>query len=132
MISKTGLHAVKALAVLATLPEGQHMGAAAIAEQIGAPRNYLGKLLQSMAREGLVEGLKGLNGGFRLAQEAGKISLMDIVDRIDQVSRWNGCFLGRSACNCEEPCAIHDRWASVRNEYLRFLEQTKLQDLIDD
>ena len=51
MFTKTSLHAIRAFMVLAELPEGTHAGAAAIAKEIGAPQNYLGKLLQGYIRE---------------------------------------------------------------------------------
>jgi DNA-binding IscR family transcriptional regulator len=68
MLSKTGLHAVRALVALARLPEGCYAGAARIAQDIGAPQNYLSKLLKALAEEGLVESQKGLGrrrGGSR-------------------------------------------------------------------
>ena len=129
MISKSGLHAVLALTSLAELAEGRYAGAAAIATEIGAPQNYLGKLLQSLAREGLVESQKGMHGGFRLARDPRRIALLDVIGPIDNVSRWAGCFLSRGTCSEEHPCAVHQRWQEVRHAYLTFLEQTTLADL---
>ncbi|RJO64794.1 MAG: Rrf2 family transcriptional regulator [Myxococcales bacterium] len=131
MVGKTGLHALKALAALAALGDGEYMGAAAVARQIGAPQNYLGKLLQTLAREGLVVGQKGLNGGFRLAKEARKIPLLDVIEPIEHVSRWNGCFLGRKKCSGTNACAVHSRWEGVRNAYLHFLKETTVADIAD-
>ena len=59
MISKTGIHAVRAVVALSELPEGAFAGAADIASRIGAPPNYLGKLLKNLAGEGLLESQKG-------------------------------------------------------------------------
>lgn len=129
MISKTGIHALKALAVLASLPDGEYMGAAAIAERIGAPRNYLGKLLQTLARENLVQGQKGLNGGFRLARAPGEISLRDVVEPIDQLSRWKDCFLGRETCGGDHPCPVHHKWGKARDGYLAFLGETTIEEI---
>lgn len=131
MISKSALQAIRALSLLAELPEGAHEGAAAIAEKIGARGNYLGKLLQALTHEGLVTSQKGLGGGFRLARPAHAISLFDVVDPIDQVSRWSGCFMGRPKCSSENPCAIHHRWLEVREAYLQLLKETSIADLVD-
>jgi Rrf2 family protein len=98
MISKTGLHAIRALSALAELPAGSYAGAGAIADKVNAPRNYLGKLLQNLAREGLVVSQKGLNGGFRLARDPKTITLLDVVEPIEHVSRWSECFLGKKVC----------------------------------
>jgi Rrf2 family protein len=130
MITRTGLHALRAMAALARLPEGEFAGAAAVAREIGAPPNYLSKLLQGLAREGLVRSQKGLGGGFRLARDPCHITLLDVVEPIEQVSRWSGCVLGHRDCSDDAPCAIHDRWKQVRTAYLRMLRQTSVADLL--
>jgi len=129
MISKTGVHALTALAALADLPDGVYAGAGEIAEQIGAPPNYLGKLLKTLADVGLVESQKGRGGGFRLALQAASISLLEALEPIEHVSRWNGCFLGRCLCSDSAPCAVHGRWGTARDIYLRFLRETSIADL---
>jgi Rrf2 family protein len=118
------------MVALAQLPEGNYAGAGRIAQEIGAPQNYLGKLLQNLARVGLVQSQKGLGGGFRLAQDPRTISLFDVVDPIEHISRWSGCILGRGECSDEAPCAIHERWKKVRHAYLQMLRQTTIAELV--
>ncbi len=129
MISKSAMHALTALTLLSKLSEGEYAGAAAIAKEIKAPQNYLGKLLQQLANEGIVTSQKGYGGGFRLARAADKIALYEIVDQIDNVSRWGSCFLTHGNCSDKRPCAVHDRWSRVREEYLDFLKSTSIADL---
>jgi len=132
MISKTGIHAIRAMVALAELPEGEYAGAGTIAETIGAPRNYLGKLLQMFSHVGFVESQKGMGGGFRLAVDPSKISLLDIVDPIDHINRWSGCILGRNQCSDDNPCALHNRWKNVRDQYIRLLEDTSISELVNN
>lgn len=131
MLSRTARHATAAVIALAELPPGAYAGAGDIADQIKAPRNYLGKLLKTLADEEVLESQKGKGGGFRLAREAERISLFDVVEPIDHVSRWGGCLLGRSRCSDESPCAVHFRWARVRDVYLKFLQGTTIADLVN-
>ncbi len=131
MISKTGIHAAMALALLARLAPGEYAGAASIAREIGAPQNYLGKLLKGLAGQGLVESQKGFGGGFRLARSPKKISLFDVVEPIDKVSRWGDCFLGRKRCHDDAPCAVHREWSVIRKQYLEFLKGTSIEDLAE-
>ena len=131
MVSKTGRHATLAIISLAQLAPGQYAGATEIAEKIGAPKNYLSKLLKQMAARGILESQKGYGGGFRLARESGSVSLYDIVEPIDNVDRWNGCFLGRAKCSDRTPCAVHNQWSSIRDSYLKFLKETTVADLAD-
>ncbi len=130
MLSKTGLHAVRAMVALAKLPTGTYAGAARIAQDIGAPPNYLSKLLKTLAEKGLVESQKGLGGGFRLVRDPKHLSLLDVVEPIEHVSRWSGCILGRPECSETDSCAIHDRWKAVRDAYLRMLQRTTLAELV--
>jgi len=131
MVSRSGMHALKALAVLGALPDGAHAGAARIARQITAPSNYLGKLLRVLSRAGVVEGRKGSDGGFRLSRSSSAISLIDVLDPIEHVSELEGCFLGRTRCRGSKPCALHKGWSRVREHYLDFLRTTTLADLVE-
>ena len=130
MISKTALHTLKAIAVLAERP-GEYQGAAHLAEQIGAPQNYLGKLLQGLAQTGIVHSQKGMGGGFCLARRPEEITLFDVVERVDHITRWEGCFMGKEACDATNPCALHHQWAAVRNAYLKMLKSSTLADLVE-
>jgi Rrf2 family protein len=130
MLTKTGLHAVRAVAVLARLPDGAYAGAAAVAKEIGAPENYLGKLLQTLAHEGLLQSQKGLGGGFRLARPPRRINLLDVVEPIERLSRWEGCIIGRPECSEINPCLIHEQWKKVRGNYLKLLTKTTIADLV--
>jgi Rrf2 family protein len=115
---------------LAKLPKGKRAGAAFIAEAIGAPPNYLGKLLQGLSRQGLVESKKGLNGGFCLAVTPESITLKDVVDPIDQTDRWSECLLGMNQCTPENGCVVHDRWGPLRDGYLALLQEVSISDLV--
>ncbi len=131
MLSKTGIHAIRAVIALAELPEGAFAGATVIAQAIQAPKNYLGKLLQMLARDGLLESQKGLGGGFRIARDPRTITLLDVVEPIEHISRWNGCILGRETCSEQNPCAMHDRWKTVRDAYLVMLGETTIAQLLE-
>jgi Rrf2 family protein len=86
--------------------------------------------LKALAEHGLVESQKGLGGGFRLARDPKQLSLLDVVEPIEHISRWSGCILGRPECSETNPCAIHDRWKAVREAYLRMLQRTTLAELV--
>lgn len=122
MISKTAQYALRAVVLLAA-EEGSRRGAQEIAERIGAPPNYMGKLLKQLAASGVVESSRGSGGGFRLARPASDITLYQVVEPIDRVSRWGDCFLGTSGgCSTENPCPIHPFWKPIRERYLQMLE----------
>ncbi|MGH8976977.1 MAG: RrF2 family transcriptional regulator [Acidimicrobiia bacterium] len=69
--------------VLAVLPPDRALPAAKLAEYHGVPAAYLAKHLQSLARAGVLETVKGPRGGYRLARPAPEITLLDVVEAID-------------------------------------------------
>ena len=94
MISLSGKHTLNALLALHRMPPGTYAGATS-AHRIHAPSNYLGKLLQKIARAGIVEGRKGRNGGFRLSGAWQTVSLFDALRPIEHFESFKDCFLGK-------------------------------------
>lgn len=120
---------MRAFVALAELPEGKYLGANAIADAIGAPPNYLGKLLQRFAGEGLVVSQKGLGGGFRLGRSPAEITLFQILDPVEDLAPWAGCVLGKPTCSDDSPCRLHGRWSVIKEQYIDLLVSTSLADL---
>ena len=83
-----------------------------------------------LARRGLLDSQKGMGGGFRLARDPAEISLHDVIDAIEDISRWSACVLGRPKCSDENPCPIHTRWSEAREAYLNVLRGTRISDLV--
>ncbi len=129
MLSKTGIHALLALSALARRPRGSFLGASEIAKDIGAPRNYLGKLLKALADRGILVSRKGKGGGFQLRRDPAELSLYEVMDPLEKLGRWSGCFLGRDRCSERSPCALHAKWSTVRDAYLAFLKTTTLAEV---
>ena len=67
---------------------------------------------------------------FRLSRDPRTLTLLDIVEPIEQISRWEGCFLGGSECSDDAPCAVHARWGALREQYIALLSETTVADLV--
>lgn len=130
MLSKTSTMLVNAVVELAKLADGKSEGAASIAKKIKAPKNYLGKLLQQLATQGLLASQRGMHGGFQLTKDPQKITLYDIVEPIENVEVWSGCALGLKKCSDASPCPVHNKWKAVRVAYWDFLKATTIADLM--
>ena len=66
MLSATADHALRATLVLARHASGTRLRATAIADAVGAPRNYMAKTLNQLAKAGIVSSSRGPLGGFLL------------------------------------------------------------------
>jgi len=128
MISQTAEHALRALIYLARL-DGTPVAAGEIASAIGAPANYLGKTLQTLARHGYVVGARGPSGGFRLAMDPAAITIADLGRVFSEAPRSRICLLGGMTCSDEHACIAHHRWSAVQRAVARTLEETSVADL---
>ncbi len=128
MLGQTSIHVIRALIWLAGQPVERYVGAAAIAEAVEAPQNYLGKLLQQFCEIGLLESQRGAGGGVRLALPADRITLLQIVDPIEHLSQRRHCFMGQLCCG-PQPCAYHQQWMKLHSDYVEFLESVTLAGL---
>ena len=67
------------LSLLYIAKSDQPLGADALATELGISKSYLAKILQSMARKGILDSFKGVKGGFALAKEPKDISIAQIM-----------------------------------------------------
>lgn len=91
--------AVAALHALAyAYSTGGPVSARGAAEEIGVSPTYLAKLVQELARAGMVEVSRGATGGFALAGDAHKITALDVVLAVDGALPVRYCLFPESAC----------------------------------
>jgi Rrf2 family protein len=102
-----------------------------IASRTRVPAGYLSKVLQALGRAGLVEGQRGLGGGFALARPMEEITVLDVINAVDPVQRIERCPLGRPE-HQHRMCALHRRLdlgiALMEQVYGR----TTIEELLDD
>jgi Rrf2 family protein len=130
VISKSGIHAIRAITVLAGLVDGEYRGAAAIARATGSPANYLSKLLHQMSRAGIILSQKGQGGGFRLPRPPEEMTVFEVVEAIDDMRAWTRCIFGNPECSDTLPCGMHERWQPVRDAFLTMLKTTTIADVV--
>lgn len=128
MLSQTGLYAVQALLHLATHQNGRQVPAAVMARELGIPANYLAKVLQRLAREGIVESTRGARGGYRLAGDPSRVTVADAVAPFQELRSSQRCLLG-GTCDPANPCPAHHRRSAWNAAALEILERTTLADL---
>jgi Rrf2 family protein len=99
------------------------------ADEERLPQHFLAKIMQTLARSGVLGSQKGPKGGFSLARPAAEITLYDIVEALDDLSNYNHCAVGLTECNDEAPCPLHNMWVGVRTAVLDYFRRTTLVDL---
>src|SRR5512146_3148413 len=97
--SRSAEYAIRAFVHLAQVPEGEYAMVKNIAEQEEMPAHFLAKILQQLARKGLLRSCKGPTGGFALRAEPSEISLLNIVEAFDGLALYQKCRSGFSECS---------------------------------
>jgi Rrf2 family iron-sulfur cluster assembly transcriptional regulator len=127
--SRSAEYAIRAFVHLAQIPEGRYEMVKNIAEQEEIPAHFLAKILQQLARKGLLRSSKGPTGGFCLRVPASQITLLDIVEALDGLQDYQRCASGLADCNKDMPCSMHDSWEALRKRILDYLGQNSIADL---
>ena len=116
LFSRQCEYALQAIMFLALKADGERTSIRELTKKVQIPYHFLAKILQDLTHKGLLVSRKGPTGGFALAKSAKEITLFDIVDAIDGSGFMQNCVLGFPECNGTNPCAVHEKWGSMREE----------------
>ncbi len=91
--------AVHALTYLAASGADRPVSASQVAAELKVSPSHLSKVMQALAREGLLHSTRGAAGGFRLAADPQKVTLLEIVEAVSgPLNREEQCILGQRIC----------------------------------
>ena len=107
------------------------IGIKLIAEELDLPTPYLGKILQKLTGNSILQGVKGPNGGFYLNEECKDTKLIRIIEVIDGLSFFSNCGLGMHECSDEFPCPLHNELKVYRDGLLRLYSTRSVRDLVE-
>lgn len=133
-MSTKGRYAVTALADIALQDVARPVTLAEIAERQDISVPYLEQLFAKLRRAGLVISTRGPGGGYRLAQDAGAITIARIMVAVDESLRATKCVgsMGEGCAGDRARCLTHNLWEAMSSHVHLFLQQTTLADVIDD
>jgi Rrf2 family protein len=101
-----------------------------LAIESGVSEPTVAKVLQALAKDGILDSRKGPGGGFRMVHPASEISLWRIVTAIEGSPPLLDCVGGFEECSELNPCPLHEKWKVVKAELVSFLEETSLKDIV--
>lgn len=105
MFSYTCKTAIKAVIYLsAKSAEGEKAGIKEVAGHINASEHTVGKILQSLAKQGLINSVKGPSGGFFINDDQQNQPISNIVETFEGIGVFKECGLGLSRCSETHPC----------------------------
>ena len=129
ILPRTAEYALRAVSWIAERDSAGPVPVSAVAEQLGAPHNYLSKTLHQLGTLGVLRAVRGAQGGYRLARSPESIRLADIVEPFLPPMD-HQCIMGRTRCGDESACGAHWRWKAVKETTRSFFEQVTLADVL--
>jgi len=124
-ISTRGRYALRAMVDLALHTDEGLVSRRGIAARQEISADYVAQLFRRLRAAGLVEGVRGPGGGYRLARDAATIRVSDVV--ADCVAPG-----GDLACRLVEECATRAVWQRVSRAVEKVLDEITLAELRDE
>jgi Rrf2 family protein len=130
-LTRAADYAVRVMIHLACQPEGAVISKTVLAKASDAPESFLSKILQSLARAGLIQARRGVVGGFLLLDRGAQASLLDVVESIDGPIALNVCLGVGVSCHRHADCAAHQVWLKAQSAMLSVLREAKIAEMAD-
>ena len=127
MLSKTAEYALRVAVCLAQSPD-KLAAADELAEVTKIPRRYLHKVVQDLAREGLVRSQPGPGGGYSIAKSPKQITILDVVNAVAPLERIRHCPLGLTSHT--RLCPLHRELDKVYAETEKAFARVTLDQLL--
>ena len=131
MISTRGRYALRILVDLAENQNDGYITLKEAAERQEISEKYLESIVKDLVREGIVEGLRGKGGGYRLARTAEEINVLDVLQSADGTLVPVACLEeGSEPCSRAAECRTLPLWEGLNKVVSEYLGGFTLQDLI--
>ena len=127
-----GLMALKFLAEQAVNTQTRGPASAKdIADAYHIPPQLLAKILQTLARGGLLVSSAGTNGGYALARPASEITAFEVIRTIDGPLFITSCITIHGTCDLDSHCTIKEPLRKVNDSIKDLLSGIRIADLVE-
>lgn len=131
-VTRAAEYAVRCVLYLSGQPPGVIINRNDVAMAMEIPAPFLGKIVQQLARAGILEIVQGAKGGLRLARLPSEISLLEVVEAVTGEIFLNDCILRPESCSRSPICPVHRIWDEARTELRRRLQDATFQRLMEE
>jgi Rrf2 family protein len=132
IITRATEYSIRAVLHLASKYPAEVVSKQEICDAEGVTPAFLTKILQPLIRSGLVRSKRGVAGGFALARDPGRLTLLDVMQAVDEPLTLNMCLLEGHQCERECCCPIHRLWSEARESIEGVFSRKSLSDLVEE
>ena len=131
-LSKKADYGLIAMKHLANHREQHACSANEIAEEYGISATLMAKVLQKLAKNGLVAAKHGSTGGYQLTREADKINALEVLNAIDGPVLITSCVTSHGYCDATERCSVKEPLQRVNESILGVLSTVTIAHLSEE
>jgi Rrf2 family protein len=106
-------YAARIVLHLACLGEGARVQVRDIAEDRELPLHFVRRIVARLASAGILHTTRGTGGGIRLGRPASEISLLELVQVMEEGIALNLCVHAPDTCPHSEACPVHGAWTDA-------------------
>ena len=104
-----------------------------IAEKQGLSENYLEQLFSTLKKEGLLNSVRGAQGGYMLSKSPEKITVGSVIRALEGNMAPAECVIDeKSDCSRDDCCATRLVWIKIKDSIDDVIDSITLQDMVDD
>lgn len=129
-LSTKGRYATRILLCISRLQGDQPVPKKKISEQEGISTDYIEQIIVPLKNAGLVNSVRGLRGGFRLAKKAEEITVYDILSASEGDINLVGCLA--EGCSRSDTCVVQRVWQGASNVLRDYFSDITLKELHED
>jgi Rrf2 family transcriptional regulator, cysteine metabolism repressor len=130
-LSTKGRYGVKAMVDLAIHYGGEPVSIKSISLRQGISEYYLEQLFSPLRKSGLINSVRGAQGGYVLSAIPKAITVAEIMEVLEGPIEISNC-LDEKSCNNVDCCATRLLWAKIKDSIDSVTKSTTLQDILDD
>ena len=131
IVSTRGRYALRILVELAELDQGGYTPMKTIAENQGLSLKYLERILPVLTQNGILEGVQGKNGGYRLCRKPEEYTVDEILCLTEGDLAPVSCLeCGADACARQDSCRTVEMWSGFHNLIHDYFKGITLADLM--
>lgn len=131
-LSKKADYGLIAMKHLALHRQEHACSANEIADEYGISATLMAKVLQKLAKNGLVVAKHGATGGYQLSREADRISALEVLTAIDGPVLITSCVTSHGNCDASDRCSVKEPLQRVNESILGVLSTVSIAHLSEE
>jgi Rrf2 family protein len=128
-LTRAADYGVRVMIQLTALKGNGRVSLPELARATGAPESFLSKVLQSLARAGLISSRRGQLGGFHISQRGAAASMREVIEAVDGTICLNLCLIPGRSCSRKAYCPAHPVWIEAQQAMMQVLSRATIASL---